>query len=213
MTWLALDTSTDLATFALKHEGRLYQRQVQGVATHAQSILPMIDALLTEAGIGLSALQGMIVGKGPGSFTGLRVASAVVKGLAIVHDIPVYPISTLLMMAWQANAFPVLAVMDARMQQVYWAYYANPADQPKAQVSCLSAVKLLDENATLVTYQIDDYHDKMPHALNALKRVEQRPDAAAMIAMVEANLIVPVDAVALEPHYVRDEVTHGGKNG
>lgn len=213
MTWLALDTSTDLATLALKHEGRLYQRQVQGVATHAQSILPMIDSLLKEAGIELATLKGIVVGKGPGSFTGLRVACAVVKGLAIVHDIPVYPISTLLMMAYQANTFPVLAVIDARMQQVYWAYYANGDDRPKEQVTCLSEVDVPGTNTTLVTYQIDAYHDKMPNGLNVLKHLEKRPDAAAMIAMVEANLIAPVDAIDLEPHYVRDTVTHGGKNG
>ena len=213
MTWLALDTSTDLATVALKHEGRIYQRQVQGVATHAQLILPMVDELLKAADVKLAMLQGIIVGKGPGSFTGLRVASAVVKGLAIVHEIPVYPISTLLIMAWQADSYPVLAVMDARMQQVYWAYYVNQEDQPMEQVSCLSEVMVPEINATLVTYQIDEYHDKMPKALAALKRLEKRPDAIAMIEMVEANLIEAMDASALEPHYVRDQVTQGGKNG
>jgi tRNA threonylcarbamoyladenosine biosynthesis protein TsaB len=213
MTWLALDTSTDIATVALKHLGQVHQREVQGVATHAQSILPMIDELLQEAGIELSMLQGIIVGKGPGSFTGLRVACAVVKGLAIVHDIPVYPVSTLLMMAWQAQSFPVLAVMDARMQQVYWAYYGQQEDKPKEQVSCLSDVIALSTNATLVTYKIDEYHDKMPEALMKLKRLEARPDASVMIEMVEANLIEAIDAIALEPHYVRDQVTQGGKNG
>lgn len=213
MTWLALDTSTDIATVAIKHEGQVYQRQLQGVATHAQSLLPMIDELFHEAGIELSKLKGIIVGKGPGSFTGLRVACAVVKGLAIVHEIPVYPISTLLMMAWQANTFPALAIIDARMQQVYWAYYTKQEDRPKEQVSCLSEVIVPEMNATLVTYQIDDYHDKMPKSLSVLKRLEKRPDAIAMIEIVEANLIQPIDAAALEPHYVRDQVTQGGKNG
>jgi len=213
MSWLALDTSTDTAYVALKHQGQIYQRQVQGVATHAQSILPMIDDLLQEAKLELNHVKGIIVGRGPGSFTGLRVACAVAKGLALVHQIPIYPVSSMMAMAWQAKVLPTLAIMDARMQQVYWAYYTNFDEKPAEHVTCLSEVNIDSNPAMLVTYQIGAYDDKMPKVLSGCLRHEASPNAVAMIEIVEANLISAIDASLLEPHYVRNQVTQGGKNG
>jgi tRNA threonylcarbamoyladenosine biosynthesis protein TsaB len=213
MTWLALDTSTDTAYVALKHQGQIFQRQLQGVASHAQSILPMIEAIFQEAQIDLCDVNGIIVGRGPGSFTGLRVACAVAKGLALVHQIPIYPVSSMMAMAWQAKVLPTLAIMDARMQQVYWAYYSNFDEKPAEHVTCLSEVNIDSNPAMLVTYQIEAYNDKMPQQFSACKRYEASPNAVVMIEIVEANLISAIDASLLEPHYVRNQVTQGGKNG
>ncbi len=124
---LAIDTSTDACSAAMmigddiKELFQLTQRQ------HGQYILPMIDQLLAEAGILVTQLDAIAFGCGPGSFTGIRIASSVVQGIAFGANLPVIPISTLQAMAQGAyedlDASHVLVALDARMQDVYWAGY------------------------------------------------------------------------------------------
>lgn len=92
---------------------------------HSQRILPMIDALLGDAGLPLNALDAVAFGRGPGSFTGLRIGAAVAQGLGFAADLPVVPVSSLAALA-EAEARPrVLTALDARMNQVYWAAYVR----------------------------------------------------------------------------------------
>ena len=100
MNLLAFDTSTHRATIALKVNGRLETLSQDGVSTHAKNILPLIDSLIKKCNISFNALDGIVFGAGPGSFTGLRVACSVAKGLAYACDLPLYPVSTLLAIAY-----------------------------------------------------------------------------------------------------------------
>jgi len=124
---LAIETSTELASAALLYEGNLIARESLGVQTHSETILPMVQQLLAEAGIGLSRCDAIAFGAGPGSFTGVRTACGVVQGLAFGADLAVVPVHTLEAMAQacleRAQASAVLAVLDARMGEVYWAHY------------------------------------------------------------------------------------------
>jgi tRNA threonylcarbamoyladenosine biosynthesis protein TsaB len=126
-TILAIETSTEIASAALLRGGDLFSRESAGVNTHSETILPMVQALLHEAGVTLAQCDAIAFGVGPGSFTGVRTACGVVQGLAFGVDLPVAPIVTLEAMAQacyeSCGAQDVLAVLDARMGEVYWAQY------------------------------------------------------------------------------------------
>ncbi len=94
---------------------------------HSHRILPMIDALLGDAGLRLAGLDALAFGRGPGSFTGLRISAAVAQGLGFAADLPVVPVSSLAALAQGTTQERVLVAMDARMNQVYWGIYVRDA--------------------------------------------------------------------------------------
>ena len=124
---LAIETSSELASCALLRGDDVLARSSSGVRTHSQSVLPMIQELLAEAGIALKDCDAIAFGAGPGSFTGVRTACGISQGLAFGADLPVVPVVTLDAMALachqQHGAQRVLTVLDARMDEVYWAQY------------------------------------------------------------------------------------------
>jgi len=126
-TLLALDTATEACSVALLHEGKVLSHYEVAPRLHAQRLLPMIQELLAEAGVALSALDGIAFGRGPGAFTGVRIAVGVVQGLAFALDRPVLPISNLAVLAQRAlreyGVSQVAAAIDARMDEVYWGCY------------------------------------------------------------------------------------------
>jgi tRNA threonylcarbamoyladenosine biosynthesis protein TsaB len=129
---LAIETSSELASCALLRGETVISRVSSGVRTHSQSILPMIQELLAEAGIALKDCDAIAFGSGPGSFTGVRTACGIAQGLAFGGNLPVVPVVTLDAMALACHqrhgAADVLAVLDARMGEVYWAQYRFEAD-------------------------------------------------------------------------------------
>jgi tRNA threonylcarbamoyladenosine biosynthesis protein TsaB len=138
MKFLALDTASARCSVALFDEDALLVRSVDTARDHATLLLPMIEELLAAAGASLRTLDGIAYGRGPGSFTGLRVAAAVTQGLAAGADLPVLGVSDLRALAAQAGrlaAAPpagslVLAAMDARMGEIYWGAFDAVADLP-----------------------------------------------------------------------------------
>ena len=126
-TLLAIDTSTTLASAALLRGNDVILRESSGVQTHSANILPMVQALLAEAGIVLNQCDAIAFGAGPGSFTGVRTACGVAQGLGFGAALPVVPVITLEAMAEACRdatgAADVLPVLDAAMGEVYWAQY------------------------------------------------------------------------------------------
>jgi tRNA threonylcarbamoyladenosine biosynthesis protein TsaB len=123
MKLLAIETATDACSAALWVDGVLTTRHEVAPREHTRLILPMMDALLAEAGLRLSDLDALAFGRGPGAFTGVRIAAAVIQGSAFAADLPVVPVSTLAALAQQgidAGSRRVLAALDARMDEVYW---------------------------------------------------------------------------------------------
>ena len=99
MNYLALDASTEACSVALQVNGKIFSRYELCPQSHSLRLLPMIDDVLNEAGIKLAALDGLIFGQGPGSFTGVRIGVGVAQGLAFSANLPVVGVSSLQAMA------------------------------------------------------------------------------------------------------------------
>ncbi len=126
MKILALETSTEACSTAVWTDGAVVERFESG-NRHSERILAMVDDLLAETGFSLAQFDAIAFGRGPGSFTGLRIGAGVAQGLAFGADIPVTPISSLAALAQGVDAPRVLAAFDARMNQIYCAAYARNA--------------------------------------------------------------------------------------
>lgn len=128
LTVLALETSGETCSAALAHAGAVTSRLELSPQGHTRRLLPMIDEILREASVPLAAVDVIVFGRGPGSFTGLRIAAAAVQGLAFGHDLPVIAVSTLAVLAAAVAAPRVAVAVDARMDQVYWGCYERGPD-------------------------------------------------------------------------------------
>jgi tRNA threonylcarbamoyladenosine biosynthesis protein TsaB len=120
---LALDSSTELCSVALWLDGEILVREELAGQRHSELLLPMVQDVLTEAGLDLKALDGIAFGEGPGSFTGLRIGCGVAQGLAFGAGLPVAGVCTLLALAEASGASRVIACLDARMGEVYHGVY------------------------------------------------------------------------------------------
>ena len=124
---LAVDTATEACSAALYVDGEITQQYQVAPREHTQLILQMIETLLAESELSMGQLDALAFGRGPGSFTGVRIATGIIQGLGFALDLPVVGVSTLAAMAQQAchehHAQSVLCAIDARMGGVYWAEY------------------------------------------------------------------------------------------
>jgi tRNA threonylcarbamoyladenosine biosynthesis protein TsaB len=130
MRLLALDTATEACSVALLCGDGLIGRSAESGRSHAQQVLDMVEAVLAEAQVSLSMLDGIAASIGPGAFTGVRISVSVAQGLAFGAGLPVIPVTTLEALAAQvmrSEADHALACLDARMGEVYWGCFAADA--------------------------------------------------------------------------------------
>jgi tRNA threonylcarbamoyladenosine biosynthesis protein TsaB len=212
---LAIETSTELASAALLRGDQIIASESSGVKTHSQTILPMVQSLLAQAGIALADCDAVAFGAGPGSFTGVRTACGIAQGLAFGAGLPMIPVVTLQSMAQACRevtgASDVLALLDARMNEVYWAQYrfaggwqtiveptlsAASAVTPTGEVvvcgNGLSAYPSAFENCSFAK---DARPLVMPHAIHIAR--------LARTAFMEGRTVTPRDA---QPLYLRNKV-------
>jgi len=220
---IAVETSSEAASVALLRGNTVISRASSGVRTHSQSVLPMIQELLAEAGITLKDCNAVAFGSGPGSFTGVRTACGVAQGLAFGANLPVVPVVTLDAMALACHqrhgATDVLAVLDARMGEVYWAQYrfdggAVLAEPLVVQPAVLSAPGAAQAQGTpvfcgngLSAYaevfagvadgSLADVAEIMPHA----EQIAQ----LASLALAAGRTVTAAEA---QPLYLRNKVAY-----
>lgn len=211
MNLLAIDTSTSHASVALESNGVMFIEEAFEIREHARVLLAMVERVLSSAGTELKNLEGIVFGEGPGSFTGLRIACSVAKGLAYAHDLPLYPVSSLLAIAFEARDThaSILAMMDARMNQVYWRFDPESSDN----TACVSAAEevCVPDNRPLCLAGVgyEAYLDLLPtqvrEAIIDVREIFPRADT--MIRVVKAGGVLPVTADLAMPVYVRQQVT------
>ncbi|MBU2642005.1 MAG: tRNA (adenosine(37)-N6)-threonylcarbamoyltransferase complex dimerization subunit type 1 TsaB [Thiobacillus sp.] len=217
MKLLVIDTSTEWCSAALWLEGRILARRVLAEQRHSSLLLPMVDELLQESALSLRQLDGIGYGAGPGSFTGLRIACAVTQGLALGADLPVVGVSTLESIAEQTGAESVLAVLDARMAEVYWAAYQRAG----AGWQCVTEPALALPESVSVPDGGGDWVGAgngfaalgavlRPRLAAQLTRIDDSlmPDAAAMAGLAARAFGrgEGMDAALAAPIYLRDKV-------
>ena len=130
MDLLAIETATESCSAALLSDGRLWVRSELAPRRHAELLLPMCEDLLAEAGLRRSDLDAIAVGRGPGAFTGVRLAISAAQGIALALGLPVVAVSSLAALAMQSpdNGAAILAVIDARMGEIYAGTFRRTAE-------------------------------------------------------------------------------------
>ncbi|NKF51580.1 tRNA (adenosine(37)-N6)-threonylcarbamoyltransferase complex dimerization subunit type 1 TsaB [Shewanella sp. WXL01] len=221
MNILALDTCTEACSAALSSQQQLFSRSADAPREHSQRLLPMVDEVLQDAEITIADVDLIAYGRGPGSFTGIRICTSMTQGLALGHDIPVIGISTLATMAQMAinihGAKQILCCIDARMNEVYWGQYINQ-DGVAVLVATEQVSSPDDMVIALDTEQeiiacgtgFDAYLELLERAqVISLSEQVKYPDASAMISLAkvgfDAGEHTSVDELA--PVYLRDTVT------
>ena len=134
-SWLAIDTTTDIASVAIRAGGQTIARSVRGARQHAAQILPLVHQVLELGQLSLEQIAGVIVGDGPGGFTGLRIGWAAAKGLIQERRLPLIAIPSLLGAAHAAGVETVAACYDALRGEVFGAMYRFVGDQVKTLVA------------------------------------------------------------------------------
>ena len=216
MNLLAIDTATEACSVAAKTTGGVHHRFEVCPRQHSQRLLPMVDEVLKEAGIGLTELDGLVYGRGPGSFTGVRIATGMIQGLSLGTGLKVAGVSTLAAMAQQAfeehGATAVAAATDARMGETYFARYVEEGGLVHLQgreVVCppAEAVDAVTDSDFPVGTGWDAYTE-----LTAKKQGEVTvlyPDARYMLALGARQFRdgEVSHAQYIDPVYLRDKVT------
>ncbi|MEP1382619.1 MAG: tRNA (adenosine(37)-N6)-threonylcarbamoyltransferase complex dimerization subunit type 1 TsaB [Paraglaciecola sp.] len=220
MNLLVIDTATEACSVAVQVDGKIYNRFEICPQQHSQRILPMIDEVLHEANITLKGLDYLGFGRGPGSFTGVRIATGILQGLSLGTGLKVVGISTLAAMAQEAcdkfKVNHVFAAIDARMAEVYFAEYAFSEGVVRliAEESVLPPEVALPETAKNCEYLGVGTGWAAYETLNADNKVNVisdviYPNALYMLplalAQIEAGLAVDVEDI--QPVYLRDKVT------
>ncbi|RUO37226.1 tRNA (adenosine(37)-N6)-threonylcarbamoyltransferase complex dimerization subunit type 1 TsaB [Aliidiomarina shirensis] len=220
---LAIDSATEYCSVAYTDGQQLITRGQEAPRKHADLILPYVQDVLAEAKITLADLDAIVVGRGPGSFTGVRIAAGIAQGLAFSQDIPLIGVSSLEAMAQQAlrlhGAKAVVAAIDARMGEVYFgtclAEHGLMVMQGKEIVCAPDTVKALA--AEYEWFTVGTGFVTYPEVLAARFGTEARvtptdirfPHAEDMLPIATQRLIngKAVAAEDFDVHYVRNEVT------
>ena len=223
MRILALDTSTEACSVALLIDGELRLRFQLTERSHAELVLPMVEGVLEDAGISLTDLDGLAFGRGPGAFTGLRIACGVVQGLALGAGLPVAPVSSLAAVAEQvpvAAGEIVLVCNDARMGEVYWGVFQRGADGAVTALcdEAVSRPEVVGVSAPGAMHVAGNALPRYPALAERLRAaglqlhegVYPRADAVARLGEIELASGRGVPAEQALPVYVRDDVAKPG---
>lgn len=224
-TVLAIDASTERCSVALNQRGQITSQVCNVPRSHAQALLPMVDALLSDAEITLKQLDAIVVTLGPGSFTGIRICLSIAQGLSYGAKLPLIGVNSLEVMAQGLIGRPksenatLVSCLDARMGEVYWATYthqdgfltealppavSSPEQFNAAMESITGAAVGIGHGFQLDNISGDDcaecYSEELPHAEHLLSLWN---DDSFKLALSKAN---DANCSGVEPLYLRNEV-------
>ena len=225
ITLLALDTSTEACSVALWHKGEKTYLDELAQRTHTKRILPMIDELLANSGINLKQVDALAFGRGPGSFTGVRVGAGIAQGLAFGADLPVIAVSNLTSMAQAAfelhQAENVAAAIDARMNEVYFSQVKREKVRselgeffqwkPVIEEQVCQPEKVLEQLSDLTAYRVGTgwaaYPQFKDSGLEGSDIILPSAQYMLELALTDYAQNKVISALEIEPVYLRNEVT------
>jgi tRNA threonylcarbamoyladenosine biosynthesis protein TsaB len=215
MLILALETSTELGSCALWCDGVVSERICPPGRSHSETLLPLVRELLAEAGVQVRALNAIAFGVGPGAFTGLRVACGAAQGLAVAANLPLIPVTSLETLAALGGGDRVLALLDARMGEVYSGCYqlgdGGYVLHGEIRVSAPDAVVLPTAPGWIACGNAIAAYPALAASLSAAGisgQAEIFPTASAVarLAAPRAGRGEGIDAAQAVPLYIRDKV-------
>lgn len=218
MNRLGIEAATDFCSVALEVDGETSVREALAPRRHAELLIPWIRELLEERNLVFADLDSLAVSRGPGGFTSLRIGLGVAQGIALAHELPIHPVSTLAALARAADpecrAQHILPLLDARMSEVYAGFFESRNGEhiavgdevvvPPAALSLPHEGPWLAAGSGLVSY--GDALEGVLAGKLAEKEPDVWPDARSVLAL--ADSVEPVPAWGLEPKYVRDDVAN-----
>jgi len=222
MKLLAFDTSTEHLSIAVSRlvdgVAQVWQYSGAGGAQASASLIPAIERLMAQADLRLNELDAIAFGQGPGSFTGLRTACSVAQGLGFGAGRPVLPVDTLLTVAEEARVqygaqlahCRVLALLDARMDEMYAANYEfdSNAWTQREDYRLLRPEDLTLQGSTVLAGNVFEVYGERLVPASDVPRWQALPTATAMLRLAPALLAAghAVDAAQALPRYIRDKV-------
>jgi tRNA threonylcarbamoyladenosine biosynthesis protein TsaB len=212
MRFAAIETSTEWCSVALWNEGEIAALERRAGNRHSELALPMLETLFANWGITASNLDAIAFGAGPGAFTGLRIACGLAQGLALARGLPLIGISTLAALAQESGAARVVACIDARMREVYYAALEKRAGRWHEVIAaqCVapqSAPRPPGEGWVGCGNGFDVYYETMRTRVSVVK-AQLHPTALAVAQLAAPRLAAGegVDAALAAPIYVREKV-------
>ncbi|MGB4858185.1 MAG: tRNA (adenosine(37)-N6)-threonylcarbamoyltransferase complex dimerization subunit type 1 TsaB [Dokdonella sp.] len=218
MKLLAIETATEFCSVALLWDGQLISRGELAPRRHAEILLPMCNEVLAEAGVARNQLDAIAVGCGPGAFTGVRLAISAAQGIALGIDRPIVAVSSLAALAMCApdNGAPTLAIIDARMGEIYAGCFVRDphwlirASGPES-VGPADGLELPTEAANFVGTGWDTYkavlkarfHEALLHCDGSCY---PQADRVALLAQPMFAAGMAIDPADVRPTYLRDNV-------
>ncbi|HEX2199970.1 MAG TPA: tRNA (adenosine(37)-N6)-threonylcarbamoyltransferase complex dimerization subunit type 1 TsaB [Burkholderiales bacterium] len=212
MRFAAVETSTEWCGVALYRDGEIACVERRAANRHSELVLPFLQQLLREARLGAGELDAIAFGAGPGSFTGLRIACGIAQGLALARGLPVLGISTLEAMAEESGAPRVVACLDARMREVYYAALEKRAGRWHEVVpaQCVAPERMTPHITPLETDWVGCGNGFAVYGNPGMARLmpELHPTAMAVARLAAPRLAAGegVDAAQAVPVYVREKV-------
>ena len=220
MTILAIDSSALPVSCALIQDGHMTAEFTISIKlTHSETLMPLLDDMLKSAGMGLDEVDALAVSKGPGSFTGLRIGTATVKGLAMALDKPVIPVPTLEAMAFNIFGTDALIVpmMDARRKNVYAAIYEYREGElseimPQSALSLISLMEKVNASDRKTVFTGDGIYSfkedleagvRVPYSLAPPHLCMQRAGAVGALGEIYFNKGIFTDAGSFRPDYIK----------
>ncbi len=218
MNLLAIETATETCSVALSINAEVIERYQHAPRQHAELLLPWVDSVLAEAGVGFSSLDAIAFSRGPGSFTSLRIGIGVVQGLAWASDCPVVPVSSLAATAQTAVSEGIksaLVALDARMNEVFTATFETNRNGIMLLVDTerVCSPEKVERPVNSETYGIGIGFDRYP-ALHTLAgtlvgiQSDIWPKASSVLKLAEVwlqtNEALPAELA--QPVYLRDNV-------
>lgn len=216
MKLLALETSTEYCSVALYQDGVVSERFELVGQKHSERLIDMVTAVLRDANLKLSALDGLAYGAGPGSFTGVRIACGTTQGLALGTDLPVFGVCTLQALAQASGYTRVIAALDARMGEIYHAVYelqhgewitlSEPCLCKAEAAPLVSGTNWFGVGSGFATYG-EALHVRYAAQLQG-KDGAAVPHAAAVVTLAAVGFLqgMGVDAALAQPLYLRNKV-------